>query len=231
MIMRMEKQLILCLTLTAFLLIPFYVSAAPSAGITPDSSFYFIDILSEKINLFFRFSSESKAEKAVEYAEERFREIREMVSKNKTKEAAEATARYKESLNLATKEAGKIKEAGKMKAILEVVSKNVAEHQEELDKIITIETTPASTFPTIASTSIIPTLPTLIFVVPPTISSTLPVVIPTPSSIVSPVPTHIFPSFYDMPKYQPSSSNSVLNKITNILQKMNLFALLSRLID
>ncbi|MBI2057608.1 MAG: hypothetical protein HYT63_01335 [Candidatus Yanofskybacteria bacterium] len=226
----MEKQSILYLALTAFLLIPFYVSAAPGTGITPDSHFYFIDTFSEKINLFFIFSSEKKAEKAIEYAEERFGEIREMISRNKTKEAAEATARYKESLDLATKEAGKIKEVEKTEAILGAVSKKAAEHKEELDKIITIEPTPASTFPTVAPTSIIPPSKTRPFVPVPNISFS-PVVTTTLSPIIDPTPTHIFPSFYDMPKYQPSSSNSILNKITNILQKMNLFALLSRLID
>lgn len=199
------------LLLISSLTIPLPVSADTKAGITPDSSFYFLDTLSEKINLFFTFSSEKKAEKAIEYAEERFGEIMEMVSRNKTKEAAEAAVKYKEILDLATREAQKIKEAGKMEAILKTVSKKVVEHQEELDKIITIELTPVPTFSTVAPTSIFP--PTLTLVPVPIISSP-PVVVPSLSPVVSPTPTptHIFPSFYDMPKFKPSSSNTMIKQ-------------------
>ena len=43
----------------------------PNPGITPDSSFYFLDIWGKKIGLFFAFGAEAKARKALEYAEER----------------------------------------------------------------------------------------------------------------------------------------------------------------
>ena len=46
----------------------------PDPGITPDSTFYFFDNWGKNIGLFFAFGPEAKAQKALEYAEERLAE-------------------------------------------------------------------------------------------------------------------------------------------------------------
>lgn len=58
----------------------------PSAGITPDSTFYFLDRLSENIRQFFTFSANSKVELQIEFAGERIAEIGAMVEKNGPKD-------------------------------------------------------------------------------------------------------------------------------------------------
>lgn len=55
--------------------------AMPAAGLTPDDSFYFIDILAEKIEYFFTFGAEKKARLQMEFAAERVAEIKDMLEK------------------------------------------------------------------------------------------------------------------------------------------------------
>ncbi len=55
----------------------------PSAGITPDSSFYFLDRLGENIREFFTFNPEAKAKLQIEFAGERISEISVMVKNDK----------------------------------------------------------------------------------------------------------------------------------------------------
>lgn len=51
----------------------------PSAGLTPDSPFYFLDRLGENLRQFFTFNPEAKAKLQVEFAGERIAEIKIMV--------------------------------------------------------------------------------------------------------------------------------------------------------
>ena len=73
--------------LIALLFVPFLVFAQssqttlPSAGITPESSFYFLDRLGENLRQFFTFSPEAKAKLQIEFAGERIAEIKIMVEK------------------------------------------------------------------------------------------------------------------------------------------------------
>lgn len=67
--------------LAAFLFIPAVVmaqspAALPSAGLTPDSSFYFLDKLGEGLREFFVFNPEGKAHLQVTFAAERVAEIK-----------------------------------------------------------------------------------------------------------------------------------------------------------
>jgi len=72
----------------------------PKPGLTPDSLFYFLDILGEKIGMFFTFGAEKKAKKALKYAEEKMAEIKAMAEKNKIKALEKANQKYEEYLNL-----------------------------------------------------------------------------------------------------------------------------------
>ncbi|TSD05102.1 MAG: hypothetical protein Greene07147_814 [Parcubacteria group bacterium Greene0714_7] len=68
-------------------LIPFFAFAQspqvtlPSAGLTPESSFYFLDRLGENLRQFFTFNPEAKAKLQIEFAGERIAEIKIMVEK------------------------------------------------------------------------------------------------------------------------------------------------------
>src|SRR3989344_4825047 len=53
----------------------------PSAGLTPESSFYFLDRLGENLRQFFTFSPEAKAKLQIEFAGERIAEIKIIVEK------------------------------------------------------------------------------------------------------------------------------------------------------
>ncbi len=58
------------------------VNNLPSAGITPESPFYFLDRLGENLREFFTFNPEAKAELQIEFAGERISEISAMVEKD-----------------------------------------------------------------------------------------------------------------------------------------------------
>ncbi len=84
-----------------------------SPGLTPDSYFYFLDTFGEKINLFFTFSPEKKAEKALGYAEERIAEVKVMAEESKAEAAEIASDSYKRFLDLADTKVGEAKDEGK----------------------------------------------------------------------------------------------------------------------
>jgi len=88
---------------------PIQVSAATSAGVKPGSFFYFFDTASEKINLFFTFSPEKKAQKALEYADERLAEAEESANENNSKAVEKAMIGYKEKISLATEKSKGLK--------------------------------------------------------------------------------------------------------------------------
>lgn len=69
---------------TSILFVPFLAFAQnqpvlPSAGISPESPFYFLDLLGEKLQDFFTFNPEAKAKLQIEFAGERVSEIKVLV--------------------------------------------------------------------------------------------------------------------------------------------------------
>ncbi len=90
-----EIKILLCVV---FLLsISFAAGAAfelPAPGITPDSIYYPLDVLGEKIVLFFAFKREKKIEKSMQYAEEKLAEMDKMIAEGKTKMAEKAFKNY-----------------------------------------------------------------------------------------------------------------------------------------
>lgn len=85
----------------------------PKPGLTPDSPFYFLDILGEKIGLFFTFGAEKKAEKAMQYAGEKLAEVKAMAEANKVEALKKASQKYQEYLSLFFKKGEEAYEAGK----------------------------------------------------------------------------------------------------------------------
>lgn len=79
------KKIFLAPILVGFLMagtVNAQVNSLPSAGITPESPFYFLDMLGENLQEFFTFNPESKAKLQIKFAGERISEISAMVKKN-----------------------------------------------------------------------------------------------------------------------------------------------------
>jgi len=111
-------------------------TALPSPGFTPDSPFYFFDTLAKRINLFFIFSSEKKAEKAIEYAEERLAEVKAMAEKNKVEATETANQGYQDFLGLANQKTQEAKEEGKEIGNLAIlITEKTLKHQEILVEV------------------------------------------------------------------------------------------------
>lgn len=88
-------------------------SKLPNPGITPDNPFYFLDTLGENIGLFFARSSDSKAKKALSYAEEKLAEAKDMVEKGKEKATENAANHYDGYIEKAANSLSKAKALGK----------------------------------------------------------------------------------------------------------------------
>jgi len=73
----------------------------PSAGITPDSPFYFWDEMAEQISLRFTFRQEARAEKALQYAEEKLAEMNHMMNMNNVRATIRAMNAYNNRINAA----------------------------------------------------------------------------------------------------------------------------------
>ena len=107
-----------------------------SPGLTPDSYFYFLDTIGEKVNMFFTFSPEKKAEKALGYAEERVAEAKVMAEENKPQAAEEAADGYKNFLDLANAKVEEAKEDGKdVGALAERIAETTLKHYEVLVRV------------------------------------------------------------------------------------------------
>ena len=116
--------------------VPAQASAATNAGVKPGSFFYFFDTASEKINLFFTFNPEKKAQKALEYADERLAEAEESANENNPKAVEKAMTGYKEEISLATEKSKGLKDEERAKELLNIVSENTAKHQEVLVSVL-----------------------------------------------------------------------------------------------
>ncbi len=96
----------------------------PDPGMTPDSPFYFLEIIAEEIGTFFTFGDLKKAERHAALAEERLAEAQAMVEKGKSELAEKTLARYEKQLNKSIARAEKAMAKGKStEKVIEVVAK------------------------------------------------------------------------------------------------------------
>jgi len=112
------------------------VSAATKPGIKPGNFLYFFDTAFEKINLFFIFSPEKKAQKALEYADERLAEAEALTEEKNTNAIKTAVAGYESNIALATEESKQIKDKGKAENLLTSIADNTSKHQEILSNVL-----------------------------------------------------------------------------------------------
>ena len=117
-------------------IVPVQVSAATNAGVKPGSFFYFFDTTFENVSLFFTFGPEKKAQKALEYADERLAEAEESANENNPKAVEKAMTGYKEEISLATEKSKGLKDEERAKELLNIVSENTAKHQEVLVSVL-----------------------------------------------------------------------------------------------
>lgn len=129
----------------------FFVLAAPSvsfakesAGLVPGDFFYFLDRFTEKISLAITKNSARKAEKTLQYAEERFEELQTIVStKNAdTEKVEQALDEYKKGLELASNISLTIEVKEQKKDVLVRISDLIVGNKKILEGQPT--TTPAS---------------------------------------------------------------------------------------
>lgn len=113
-----------------------FVFAAPKAGITPDSTFYFFDTIFEKIDLFFTFSPEKKVKKNLAYAEERLAEAEEVAIKKKPEIVAETMAKYEANISAAVDGAKELKDKKESEKNLNIISDDTSKHEETLKGVL-----------------------------------------------------------------------------------------------
>lgn len=109
----------------------------PKAGLTPDSTFYFLKSSKELIQTFFTFGAENKAKQFLHLSEVRLAEYLKMIEKGKTEIAEKTLEKYKKQLNQALE-----KSNGQG-----TIDKEILKHQEVLKNAL--EKAPETTKPEI----------------------------------------------------------------------------------
>ena len=113
--------------------------ALAKAGTTPDSPFYFLEIILEKIGTFFIFDNLKKAERYVVLAAERVAEAQAVTEKGKSEKAARALKRYEMQLNKSIARAIKAQAKGQnVEKVMEVIArvgKATSTHLEVLSEV------------------------------------------------------------------------------------------------
>ena len=134
--MKIFSLTVVALFLLVVFASPVSASAAAKAGLKHGNFFYFFDKAFEKADLFFTFSSEKKADKALEYADERLAEAEESANENNPEAVAAAMENYQENVSLAKREAGAVKDEAKTENLLSIIASNISNHQKVLEKVL-----------------------------------------------------------------------------------------------
>ena len=111
----------------------------PGPGLTPDSLFYFLEIIIEEIGTFFTFGDLKKAERYADLAAERLAEVQAVVEKGKPEFVEKTLARYENQLNnsiaRAKKAQAKGKNTEKVTEVLTKIGKATSVHLEVLAEV------------------------------------------------------------------------------------------------
>lgn len=110
--------------------------AVETAGTTPDSILYGIDVALNNIQLALTFDSGEKARKGLEIAQERLLEVKEMISQNKLEAAQKAQEKHSDVLKKVQEAAQEIEEDSSVEEMTEVVELELEleEHTEEVEQ-------------------------------------------------------------------------------------------------
>lgn len=106
-------------------------------GILPDSPFYFLKTVWEKIQEFLTLDPLKKAELHLRFAQRRLEETQKMCEKGKCGIAEKWLERFQEKIEIATRSAERAQEAGRdVTALVEKLQENLARQQAVLDRVI-----------------------------------------------------------------------------------------------
>ncbi|MFH1162387.1 MAG: DUF5667 domain-containing protein [Candidatus Jorgensenbacteria bacterium] len=134
--MKKSSFVTILLFLVVVFALPVSASAAANAGVKPGSFFYFFDTTFERVSLFFTFSPEKKAQKALEYADERLAEAEALAEEKDTSAVKTAVAGYENNIAYATEESKQIKNKEKAEGLLASITDNTSKHQEILSDVL-----------------------------------------------------------------------------------------------
>ena len=108
----------------------------PSAGINPNSPWYFLDTMAENIGLAISRSPDRKAERAFLYAQEKLAELEEMGDEGDQDGMDTANEKHKGYMDLATGNINEAKALGKdVEALAEHVAEATLKHQAVLSRV------------------------------------------------------------------------------------------------
>ncbi len=107
----------------------------PNPGLTPDSPFYFLEEWMNSISMFFTFSKDAKAQKALSIADEKLAEAKKMAEKGDQKAEDVAEKAYEKYMDEATQDATEAKAEGKTNA-LEQIQDATARHEATMQKVL-----------------------------------------------------------------------------------------------
>jgi DNA-binding transcriptional MerR regulator len=105
-------------------------------GLTPDSPFYFLEIIVEKIGNFFTFGDKAKAERMLALAEERLAEAKKMIEEGKREHAQKAFKRYQAHLQECEKRLERMENKGeRIDDVVEKVASVTEKHIAVLERV------------------------------------------------------------------------------------------------
>ena len=109
----------------------------PDPGLTPDSPFYFLEIVVEEIGTFFTFGDLKKAARYATLAAERVAEVQAVVEKGKPEFAEKTLTRYENQLNNSITRAERAQAKGQsVKNIMEIVAEGTGKHLIVIEDIL-----------------------------------------------------------------------------------------------
>jgi hypothetical protein len=108
-----------------------------TAGITPDSWLYGLDVAIDQISLLLTFDNGAKARKGLEIARERLLEVKEMVEENKLDAAERAQNEHANVLGTVTSAVGGIERANSTEELEEEIEieMELEKHKEEIENV------------------------------------------------------------------------------------------------
>lgn len=134
--MKRASFVVFLLFLVVVFTLPTSALAATKPGVKPGSFFYFFDTAFERVNLFFTFSPEKKAKKALVYADERLTEAEALAEGKNTNAIKTAVANYESNIALAAEESKQIKDKEKAEGLFASIADNTSKHQEILSDVL-----------------------------------------------------------------------------------------------
>ena len=109
----------------------------PDPGLTPDSPFYFLETIAERIGTFFTFGDLKKAQRYAALAAERVAEAQAVVEKGKPEFAEKTLARYENQLNNSIARAERVQAQGKsVKNVMEIIARGTGKHLAAIESIL-----------------------------------------------------------------------------------------------